>query len=75
MKKQKRGTEKNVALGNRIKRMREKADLSQEQLAGKVGLTQTTISLIETGKRGISIGTLQKIASALGTKTKDLIPF
>lgn len=75
MKKQKRGTEKNRALGNRIKRLREKADLSQEELADKINLTQTSISLIETGKRGVSMTTLQRISSALGCKTKDLIPF
>ncbi len=75
MKKQKRGTEKNLALGRRIKRLREKADLSQEALAEKIRMTQTSISLIETGDRGVSMATLQKIASALGCKTKDLIPF
>jgi len=75
MKKQKRGTEKNLALGNRIKRLREKADLSQEGLAEKVKLTQTSISLIETGKRGVSITTLQKIANALGVKVSELFPF
>lgn len=75
MKKQKRGTEKNIALGKRIKRLRNKADLSQEEFAVKVRLTQTSISLIETGKRGVSMATLQKIATALGVKTNELIPF
>jgi transcriptional regulator with XRE-family HTH domain len=75
MKKQKRDTEKNLALGKRIKRFREKADLSQEELAVKVRLTQTSISLIETGKRGVSIATLQKIANALGVKVSELFPF
>lgn len=75
MKKQKRGTEKNVALGKRIKRLRERADLSQEELAVKIKLTQTSISLIETGKRGVSMTTLQRIASALNCKARDLIPF
>lgn len=75
MKKQKRGTEKNEALGRRIKRLREQAGFSQEELADKIRLTQTSISLIETGKRGISMATLQRISSALNCKTRDLIPF
>ncbi len=36
-------------LGNRLKVARAEAELSQEQLAGLVGVTRQTISAIETG--------------------------
>ena len=40
---------KNI-LGNTIKVQRAKKDLTQEQLAGLVGVTRTTINLIERKK-------------------------
>ena len=64
-----------MALGRRIQRLRKKAHFSQEKLGEKVRLTQTHISLVETGKRKASMDTLKKVASALGIKVKDLIPF
>lgn len=68
-------TQDDLALGRRIKRHREQSDLTQEELAAKVHLTQTHISLVETGKRKISMDALKKVASALGVKVKDLIPY
>lgn len=68
-------TQRDVSLGKRIARVRRKADLSQEELAVKSGLSQTTIGLLEVGKRRVSLKTLQRIASALGAKVKDLINF
>ena len=38
-------------LGNRIRLVREKAKLSQEELAEKLGVTQTTITRYENGHR------------------------
>jgi len=68
-------TKKDIALGKRIKRIRKAVGLTQERLAEKVHISTTHIGLVETGKRRASLKTLQKIASVLGVKTKDLIPF
>lgn len=68
-------TKKYMLLGKRIKRMRRKAGLTQERLAEKANVSTIHIGLVETGKRRVSLKTLQKIASAIGVKTKDLIPF
>jgi len=68
-------TRKDIALGKRIKRMRNKAGLTQEQLAEKVHVSTTHIGFVETGKRRVSLKTLQRVANALGLKVKDLIPF
>ena len=68
-------TQNDIALGRKIKKLREKANLTQEQVAEKTRLTQTHISLVETGKRRISMEALKKIGSALGVKVRDLIPF
>lgn len=68
-------TKKDIALGKRIKKYRNLAELTQEQLADKVHVSTTHIGLVETGKRHVSLKTLQKIASALGIKANELIPF
>ena len=68
-------TQKDVALGKRIKKARRKAGFTQEKLAEKVNISTTHLGLVETGKRRVSLKTLQKIASALGVMAKDLIPY
>jgi len=68
-------TKKEIRLGKRIKRLRKKAGLTQENLAEKVNVSTTHIGLIETGKRRLSLKTLQKIASVFGIKVKELLPF
>jgi transcriptional regulator with XRE-family HTH domain len=72
---QRKFTQRDLALGRKIARFRKKAGLSQEDLADKSGLTQTTIGLLEVGKRRVSLKTLQKIGSALGVKVKDILPY
>jgi transcriptional regulator with XRE-family HTH domain len=74
MKKQKL-TAKNDALGKRIRKFRKRKNLKQIDLATATGLTQTHISLLETGQRGVSMATLQKLASVLGVKANELLPF
>lgn len=68
-------TKKDQAFGRRLARIRKKADLTQEELAYKTNLSTTFIGLLETGKRKPSIKTLQRIASAVGLKAKDLLPY
>ena len=50
-----------------IRRAREEAGLTQAQLAAKVGTTQSVISRLEDADyAGHTLGTLQRILSALG---------
>lgn len=42
--------------------------LTQEELAKKVGTKQSAIARLESGNSNVSLGFLQRIASALGTK-------
>lgn len=65
-------TQKDIEIANRIRRLRKKNELTQEQLAEKVHVSTTHIGLVETGKRRASLKTLQRIASALGVKLKEL---
>jgi transcriptional regulator with XRE-family HTH domain len=52
---------------NYLRQWREKAKLSQEELADRVGTTKSVISLLENEKRPLSSKWLRKLAEALGT--------
>lgn len=54
-----------VRIAIQIAKAREKAHLTQEQLAKAVGTTQSVISRIEKGEQNLTIETLSKIADAL----------
>jgi DNA-binding XRE family transcriptional regulator len=45
-----------------IKMLRKKKGLTQEQVAHKAKMPQSVVARIESGSRGLSIGTLHKIA-------------
>ncbi|MBQ08602.1 MAG: hypothetical protein CMD96_02300 [Gammaproteobacteria bacterium] len=53
-------------IGQKIKRWRLEQNITQEQLALRLGLSQGYINQIENGKRSFSLETLQKVADALG---------
>lgn len=57
--------------GVRIRQAREYANLTQEQLAEKSGLSRSTVQRVETGE-GIKYVHLLRIAKALGVAVADL---
>ena len=59
-------------LGKRIKTLRKKAGLSQEELGFKAGIHRTYIGAIERGEQNVSIDNVHKIARALKIPVKDL---
>lgn len=61
-----------IFVGNRIKDLRKKRDLSQENLAQIAGLDRTYINSVENGRRNIDIVNLEKIANGLGVKIGNL---
>lgn len=63
----------NQAFGTAIRKQRESLGISQEELAHRAGLHRTYISLIERGLRSASIGTILRLAKALGTTGSDLL--
>ena len=62
-------------LGRRIKELRESKDLTQEQLAEKIGIGHRNLSKIECGNNFVTSETLSKIISALQVEAKDLFDF
>lgn len=55
-----------MAIGNQIKQAREQKRMSQNELAKRAGLAQSTLSYIESGEKSPTMDTLQAIAVALG---------
>lgn len=52
-------------IGRRLQLAREEAGLSQEQLAARLGCSQSTLSNYEKGKRRLYLAQLEKIARVL----------
>jgi transcriptional regulator with XRE-family HTH domain len=61
------------ALGLRIKDLRERLNLSQEQLAERAGLHVTYISGIERGRRNPGLNILASLAKALKASLPTLV--
>ena len=61
------------ALGKKIRNYRIDNDLSQEQLAERVGMSREHISCIERGKNPVNISNLYNIADALCVYIKNLL--
>lgn len=61
-----------VRFGLRLKELRKKAGLSQEKFALECGLDRTYIAGIESGKRNISLESIEKIAKGLKISLNEL---
>ena len=56
-----------IYIGKRIAMLREEHDMTQQELAAKIGVKRDHISRIEAGKYSISLDILSKIAKAFDT--------
>ena len=58
---------------NKLKEIREKRNLSQEQLSEKSGISRVTISKLECGQqKEVKVGTLLSLAQALNEKVESI---
>ena len=62
-------------VGNRIKELRNRLGISQEELGFRSGVHRTYIASLEVGKRNISIATLEKIVIALEISFSEFFDF
>lgn len=60
-----------LKVGQRIRELRKKLELSQEALAYKAEVDRTYMTDVENGRRNISVEILEKIISALEISVKD----
>lgn len=66
-------TKPRVQLGKKIRELRKKIGISQEELGFRANLHRTYIGSIERGEQNISIDNIHKVAKALKVSPKDLL--
>lgn len=64
-----------ILFGLRIKELRLKAHISQEELSFRCGLSKNYISDVERGTRNISLKAISKLAYGLQVDIKELFIF
>lgn len=62
-----------LLVGQNVRRLRLAADLSQEEVAERMGVDRAYLSALELGKRNPTIITLWQIAEALQVGLIDLV--
>lgn len=60
-------------LGENLKKLRIKKDISQIELARILGVDRSFVSNIENGKNNPTLSTITNLAKALGVSTKELL--
>lgn len=58
-----------------IEALRKSKKLTQEEFAGKIGLSRVSIVNIEKGRQALSVKNLYVICKFFGVKSKDILPF
>ncbi len=62
-------------VGRRVRELRNRLGISQEELADKAELDRTYITSVECGKRNISIVNVEKLAIALNVSMSEFFNF
>jgi transcriptional regulator with XRE-family HTH domain len=62
-----------LLFGQVIRRRRERANLSQEDIADEAGLSRNYVGMLERGERAPTIIVLRQLAVALGTTMSSLV--
>ena len=60
-------------LGKRIKALRQKQGMSQENLANAAQISRGYLARLEIGRHDPTVGTVEKLARALRVKVADLL--
>lgn len=60
-------------LGENLKKLRIKKDISQIELARILGVDRSFVSNIENGKNNPTLSTITNLAKALGVSTNELL--
>lgn len=64
-----------MKIGKKLRKYRAEAKLAQWQLAEKIGVSQSTICLIENDKMEVTLKTRMELAKALGKHPSDFIDY
>jgi transcriptional regulator with XRE-family HTH domain len=61
-------------VGRRVREARQRVGLTQDALAARVSLSQTSVTNIEKGRQKVLLPTLCGLAAALGVPPEMLLP-
>ena len=64
-----------IKFGEKVRDLRKKRKLSQEQLAHVANVHRTYIGMIERAEKNITLLNIEKIATALDVSVDDLLKF
>lgn len=64
----------NFVFGRKLASLRRQRDLSQSELANRVGLSRVTIANLEGGKQNVQLSQVFVLAKALDAAPAELIP-
>ncbi len=62
-----------MGIGTRIRQLRKRANLTQPELAEKIGVHEMTVRRWESGQRSPRIEEIQKLAAVLGVPVTELL--
>jgi transcriptional regulator with XRE-family HTH domain len=62
------------AMGKRVRLRRVDRDLTQQELAGRAGMSRNFVSSIERGAHGVDIVRIRRLALALDVEMDALVP-
>jgi transcriptional regulator with XRE-family HTH domain len=60
--------------GHILRKRRQAADLTQDDVASRVGLARTSITNIERGRQHVSLHLVYELANAIGIAPHELLP-
>src|SRR5262245_47631709 len=60
-------------IGERLRRLRKREDLTQAQLAERAGITTDYLGRIERGRGAVTLATLVQIAEALNVQLRQIV--
>ena len=64
-----------LRIGQKIKKLRELKNLTQEHMAEVIGLSQSAYSRIELGETEVTYSKLERISAELGMRPEEVIAF
>jgi transcriptional regulator with XRE-family HTH domain len=64
-----------MQIGQKIKKLRELKNFTQEYMADQMDMTQPSYSKIESGETDVSYSKLEKIAKSLEIRPEDIMTF
>jgi transcriptional regulator with XRE-family HTH domain len=62
-----------LAVAERIKKIRKRKGITQDQRADRAGLDRTHLYRLETGKQSMTLRTLKLIADTLDVSVRELV--